>query len=168
MNGMYSSNPRTALKIICLLWLSLLVGCSKYDAGQAAFDQGDYQTAFSRWERLAQFGDARAQNKLGYLYERGLGVSKNTEVAFSWYQKSAESGLSSAQNNVGLCLLNGIGTAPNAAEARKWFELAVAQNNADAANNLGVLFNQGRAIRNRRKSGCSGCPKQPWATLPSG
>ena len=44
-----------------------------------------------KWYKLAaEQGDKYAQFSLGYLYEKGNGVSQNYEEAIKWYQKSAE------------------------------------------------------------------------------
>jgi len=60
-----------------------------FEDGEAAFSKGDYATALRLWQPLAQQGDARAQNGLGALYQRGLGVPQDLAEAMRWFQKSA-------------------------------------------------------------------------------
>ena len=60
-----------------------------FEDGEAAFSKGDYATALRLWQPLAQQGDARAQNGLGALYQRGLGVPQDLAEAMRWYQKAA-------------------------------------------------------------------------------
>ena len=106
------STPKlAALALLCLA--SFIAGCSRYDSAREAFESKEYALAFQRWKRLAEFGDARAQNDIGYLYEHGLGVSQNAAEAFRWYRAAAETGLAPAQNNLGLAYLNGVGTRPD-------------------------------------------------------
>lgn len=58
----------------------------------AAAKAGDYATALSTWERLAQDGVARAQNNLGACYAEGLGVPKDRQHAGELLRQSAEAG----------------------------------------------------------------------------
>ena len=41
---------------------------------------------------LAEQGDAEAQCRLAYYYEKGKGVEKDSEKAVEWYTKAAEQG----------------------------------------------------------------------------
>ena len=52
--------------------LFILSGCVRFEDGDAAFRKGDYATAFDKWRLLAKYGDAKAQNELGWLYQQGL------------------------------------------------------------------------------------------------
>ena len=72
-------------------------GMENYNAGLLAAESGDYATAASEWQPLADRGDAVAQFNLGLMYHRGLGVAMSEEKAVSWYQKSAENGYPKAQ-----------------------------------------------------------------------
>jgi TPR repeat protein len=134
-----------ACALVAFFALALL-GCGGSDSAQRAYDDGRYEVAFSRWERLAQFGDAKAQNQIGWMYERGIGTDRDLNEAIVWYRKAAQSGFATAQTNLGLMYLNGLGIERNAQEARRWFEKAAAQGDAKAENNLGVLFDQGRGV----------------------
>lgn len=147
----YTCHPMNSLRrapvlALCLAASVVLSGCVRYEDGRAAFDQQNYPRALSRWQLLAKFGDARAQNELGYLYERGLGVAPNAVEAVTWYRLAAEQGLAAAQNNLGLMFMNGNGVTQSHAEAARWFKLASAQNHAAAQNNLGVLYDKGLGV----------------------
>ena len=48
-------------------------------------------------------------NRIGYLYDEGLGVAKDHLEALKWYRKAAEAGLSVAQFNLGLTYEQGQG-----------------------------------------------------------
>ena len=56
--------------------------------------------AFSGFERLALLGLAVAQSSLGYMYEEGLGVVKNTSTAIAWYERAASQGHEDARKKV--------------------------------------------------------------------
>jgi len=40
----------------------------------------------------ANKGNSAAQNNIGVMYEKGLGVPKNNVKALKWYRKAAEQG----------------------------------------------------------------------------
>ena len=42
--------------------------------------------------KAAEQGVARAQNNLGWMYEKGRGVAKDDKTAVRWYTKAAEQG----------------------------------------------------------------------------
>lgn len=48
-------------------------------------------------KQKALSGDAEAQFKLGFCYDKGQGVDKNDVEAFQWFQKAAEQGHAKAQ-----------------------------------------------------------------------
>ena len=52
-----------------------------------AYQSGDYAQAFKLLQPLAQQGDAKAQNNLGFMYQNGFGVAQNYQQAKAWYQK---------------------------------------------------------------------------------
>ena len=60
--------------------------------------------------------DPEAMNLIGYMYNHGLGVQKNTKDAYKWYRKAAEAGSATAQFNLGL--------KPDPQEARRWYDMA--------------------------------------------
>jgi TPR repeat protein len=132
----------------CLLLglLVLLTGCVRYDDGQASFDAGDYQNAFARWHLLAKFGDPRAQNEIGWMYQHGLGIDPDPTQAARWYRKAAVQGLAVAQTNLGIMYNDGAGVARDPREAARLFDLAARQNDAAALNNLGVLYDKGVGV----------------------
>ena len=61
----------------------------------AAYEKGDYVTAFQGSKYLAEQGHAEAQYKLGVLYINGQGVTEDYEEAVKWFHKAAELGLDS-------------------------------------------------------------------------
>ncbi len=55
----------------------------------AAYDRGDYATAFGEMKPLAEQGDADSQNNLGVLYHHGQGVPQDYVQAHMWFNLSA-------------------------------------------------------------------------------
>ncbi|MGA3098963.1 MAG: hypothetical protein ABSF25_21105 [Bryobacteraceae bacterium] len=55
----------------------------------------------SETRRLAEQGDAEAQDTLAYAYYRGQGVPQDYAEAAKWYRKAAEQGEAVAQHSLG-------------------------------------------------------------------
>ena len=97
------------------------------DQAVVSYNQGDYKTAFSLFDKLANQGNADAQYNLGIMYENGLGVIKNETQAVYWYQKAANQGYANAQHNLGIMYANGEGVIQDDKQAVYWFQRAVNQ-----------------------------------------
>ena len=91
---------------------------------------------FEDVKKLAERGNAVAQNWLGFMYEYGYGVKQDYGEALKWYRLSAEQGNDVAQFNLGVMYEYGRGVAKDLQEARKWYEKAAAQGDTDAKDAL--------------------------------
>src|SRR3989442_704490 len=60
------------LVLIFLAWF-VTPAIADFDAGMAAYQRGDYVTAFREFKPLAEKGAAQAQNILGVMYDESLG-----------------------------------------------------------------------------------------------
>jgi TPR repeat protein len=78
-------------------------------------------------------------NNLGFLYDHGLGVTKDYTQARQWYEKSAAAGNPMAIANLGLYYANGWGGPKDAAQARNLWEKAAAAGNDQAKEALKKL-----------------------------
>ena len=105
---------------------------SQFDQGVAAFNRGDYSTAYRLFRPLAEQGYALAQFNLGLMYANGQGVPQDYAAAVSWYRKAADQGNASAQYNLGVAYATGHGVPQDYVQAHKWFNLAAASGNANA------------------------------------
>jgi len=63
-----------------------------FDRGLRAYKSGDYAEALSEWRDAAESGDAKAQYRLGTLYEDGVGTVQNLVDAWYWYELAATGG----------------------------------------------------------------------------
>ena len=160
-------------KIIFILFSVVLVGFAAIahagrDEGKAAYNKGDYATAYKEFKAAAVQGDAKAQYDLGLMYQNGQGVSKDYTEAAKWYRKAAEQGDADAQGNLGFMYANGLGVSKDNAEAMKWWSKAAAQGNAVAKNNLSIMLTVQRAPQpapNYAQT-TSQAPSQPTQTAP--
>jgi predicted nucleic acid-binding Zn-ribbon protein len=89
-----------------------------------AYDRADYQTALRVWLPAAEAGDAKAQNYVGEIYEKGLGVPPDFERAAEWYRRAAERGDPQAQVNLGQLHERGLGVPQDSAAAVSWYRRA--------------------------------------------
>ncbi len=50
---------------------------AEFGKGVRAYQKGDYATAILEFRQLAEKGYASAQNDLGVMYAKGMGVTQN-------------------------------------------------------------------------------------------
>lgn len=65
---------------------------SDFEAGIAAYTQGEHAEAMRRFQPLAERGDHRAQYWLGMIYFEGRGVPKDAVRAYLWLTLAANQG----------------------------------------------------------------------------
>jgi len=70
-------------------FIAAMKRATDFGVGIAAYDQGDYATAFGEMKPLAEQGDADSQNNLGVLYYHGQGVPQDYVQAHMWFNLSA-------------------------------------------------------------------------------
>ena len=108
----------------------------------------DYEKAFYWFSKAAEKGHAPAQNNLGVIYLRGIGVDIDYEEAFMWFLIASNSSLTccsdarkglgnpNAQCNLGLMYIEGNGVPESKWEAAHWINLAHRQDSERAAEML--------------------------------
>jgi len=114
--------------------------------GEAAYLRGDYATAMSLWRPLAERGNAVAQARLGWMYEKGEGVPQDYAQAAAWYLKAAEQGNAVAQSDLGVMYEYGEGVPQDYAQAAAWYRKAAEQGNAVAQSNFGAMYEKGEGV----------------------
>jgi TPR repeat protein/S1-C subfamily serine protease len=120
--------------------------------GLAAYERGDYDTAFREFLPLAEQGDAHAQYNLGIMYDEGRGVRQDYSEAVKWYRSAAEyrsavkRGDAVAQFNLGFMYAKGHGVPTDAVEAVNWYRRAAEQGLSLAKFTLGVMYYYGRGV----------------------
>jgi uncharacterized protein len=105
-----------------------------YEDANAAANRGDFVTALRIIRPLADQGNARAQDFLGFMYADGLGVPQDYAEAMRWRRRAANQGNALAQIAIGLMYRDGHGVPKDYIRAYMWFELATHSNEpADVA-----------------------------------
>ncbi len=102
-----------------------------FKKGMEAHENGDYDTAITEWEPIAEQGHVEAQYNLGLMYAYA-GDPEFYSQAVKWLRLSAEQGHADAQVNLGLLYSDGLGVPKDEEQAIKWYRLAAAQGNAGA------------------------------------
>ena len=99
---------------------------------EQALSDGNYEKALDIWQILSNRGNLIAINNLGFMYERGYGVTRNQKKAVALYKKAAEGGIAVAQFNYGEALFLGNGIKKDYIEAKKWLLIALDRGSKDA------------------------------------
>ena len=87
-----------------------------------------------------------AQNALGYLFAKGLGVVKNEQKAFELYNKAAAAGSGIAMQSLSGCYIDGMYVKQDFGKALDWLEKAVEAGNADALQGIGNMYFNGQGV----------------------
>ncbi len=116
------------------------------EAGERAYQRGDYATALQQLRPLAEKGDDRARYFLGLMYFIGQGVPQDDAKAAEWFRRAAEQGHVRAQHNLGFMYESGRGVPQDDAQAVDWYRKAAEQGHVDAQNNLGLMYADGRGV----------------------
>lgn len=95
--------PRTIISTLSLLLIlsthSFSINADVEWAVQA-LENGDYNYAYRELRSLATQGNSSAQNNLGFMYAKGLGITKDYDQALYWFKKAAQQGNQEAKNNI--------------------------------------------------------------------
>ncbi len=75
---------KTLFAVLLLVLPALSVNAQNADDAIAAWERGDYQTAFEIWQPLAEGGDQDAQFGLINLYTYGRGTPRDRKKAYIW------------------------------------------------------------------------------------
>ncbi|MBQ2885265.1 MAG: sel1 repeat family protein [Alphaproteobacteria bacterium] len=125
-----------------------------------SFSSNENSTQFKTIYKAAITGDAKSQNQLGLIYEKGLDdIAIDKEEAVKWYQRAAEQGFPEALDNLGNCFYQGIGVSLNYKEAVKWYTKAAEQGYNISQNRLGNCYFHGKGVEKIIKQHLNGTPK---------
>lgn len=63
-----------------------------FEDNTAAYNEGNYATAYRLLRPLADQGNASAQARIGQMYREGSGVPRDYAEALKWFRKAADQG----------------------------------------------------------------------------
>lgn len=114
-----------------------------FQKGQDAYSSGDYETAITEWQPLAEEGHDGSQFGMGLLYANGFGVPLDDDQALKWYGLAAAQNHADAQGNLGVMHANGWGVPQSDVEAFKWYILAAEQGVVAAQVGVAKMYSGG-------------------------
>jgi len=136
---------------VALIALAATQGTAQdFDKGLAAYQAGDYQTAFKEWAPLFEEDFILAQYKLGLINDCFGALQDKAEAvseALRLYRLAADQGHAVAQSNLGSMYDQGLGVPQDDAEAVKWYRLAADQGFAAAQAGLGLHIWNGEGLK---------------------
>ena len=99
--------------------------------------------AYLNYKEAACLGSNFAKNKLGRMYEYGLGGLEQDYIkSMWWYKHAAKADDADGQYNVGRCYAEGIGVQIDLQVACEWLRSAVKQGHLAAKVKLAVCYNE--------------------------
>ncbi len=118
------STIRSLLVGWCLLF-TLPLAATDFDTAFAAYEAGEYRTAYRGFKRMAHDHHVQAQYLLGLLYFNGQGVRKDVQRGVEWLKEAAGNGSYRAAAELGHIYATGNGVRMDADEASRWIDLSV-------------------------------------------
>ena len=106
-------------------------------------EKGNNIRAFSYLTRIVNTNNPDYLRKIGYFFEKGLGVEENKEKAFEYYLKSARFGDYISQYNIAICYLNGVGVEKDLEKAFNFAYQSAVQNYEKASILLANMYKNG-------------------------
>ena len=131
---------------VVLLVLSVRPVAADFAAAEVAELRGDVAAGYQACKTDAEAGDARCQNYLGVMSERGRGAAQHASEAVRLFRLAAVQGFAAAQYNLGRAYAAGHGVRKNQAEAARWYRMAAEQGDPAAQNALAILDATGRGV----------------------
>jgi hypothetical protein len=125
---------------VCVLLFATAAWSGDFKKGWDAYSAGDYATALTEWQELADSGDAGAAYGMGLMYGNGFGVDMLDDEALKYYGIAAEQGHADAQFSLAVMHQNGWGVPQSDEIANKWYHLAADQGITDAQISLGRYY----------------------------
>ena len=87
------------------------IECETRSGLYVLYDAADPKTALTIWLDSAKQGDANAQNRVGQIYELGIGTAPDYAEAAKWYRAAVASGSRAAAINLATLYDQGLGVA---------------------------------------------------------
>lgn len=117
-----------------------------FNAGLAAYERGDYKTAYEQWRPEAEKGDPYAQHMLGFLYANGRAVPLAPKQTLKWWKRAATQGFAPAQYTLGSLYRGGLGVGRDLEKAAHWIGRAADAGYPDAQYEYGVMHATGEGV----------------------
>lgn len=111
-----------------------------YQEGLEAYDNSDYETAFSYFRQAAEQGHTNAEYEVGMCYLDGDGVNEDEYEAAKWFRKAALKGHAEAQFELAELLEYNYYGYSSSEETFGWYKKAADQGNIDSAFRVAKMY----------------------------
>ena len=138
----YSATRLTTSLLLAALTAVHFSAHAGLNEGLAAYDKAQYAAAMHELTPLAEKGHAKAQYRLGKMFNLGQGLPPDKKEAAKWFHLAAQQGLAEAQGALGYLCLVGEGVSQNSDLALEWTRKAAEQGDATAQFNLGMMHSE--------------------------
>ena len=107
----------------------------------------NYAEAVKWFSKAAEQGNAEGQANLGYMYDKGYGVTQDYRLAMQWFLKAAEQKNAFAQHYLGYMYEHGYSVKQDNQLAVQWYRKAAEQGNAVGQGSLGYMYELGYGVK---------------------
>jgi len=151
LTAMWNMIPKGSIPRGLILYGLIAIGLATpalggIDDGLAAYDRGDYATAYRELAPAAASGEPLAQYNLARMYLAGEGVARDNAEGLRWLRKAAATGVGLAQYQLGARHEWGVDVTRDYAEAARWYRMAADRGVPVAQFRLGLLYMNGLGV----------------------
>ena len=107
---------------------------------------GNFDKAFARLQALANEGYAKAQMRLGFMYDRGIVLKQDYATAIKWYEKAIKNGDADALVWLGFMYQRGTGVEKNSEKSAELYREGINKGSKMAYAFLGTLYQVGEGV----------------------
>jgi uncharacterized protein len=120
-----------------------------FEKASVAWDKGDTKLAFELFLFAAERGDTSGKHSVGYFYDLGIHVRKDSTKALFWYRLAYKDGSSAAATNIATVYRD----LKEYGKMIWWIRRAVAMGDGDALLDLALCYLRGKGVKpNREKA----------------
>lgn len=121
-------------------------GANTKTAGETAYNQKDYTTAYQLLKPEAEAGDRQAQYYLGVMLRKGLGIDRDLSAAANWFTKAAKQGQREAINTLATLYRLGEGMPQDHQQALRWYQEAAKFGFENAQYRIALMYHEGLGV----------------------
>lgn len=118
-----------------------------FQRGLVAQINGDFLSLTREMSALADKGYRSAQTKMGWIYERGMGVPQDYQKALQWYEKAAANGAKNAPAHIGNMYEKGYGVKQDYAKAAEYYKRSIELDGSLGYARMGYLHETGKGVQ---------------------
>lgn len=122
-----------------------------FQRAMAARINGDFAALNREMSALAERGYPKAQFRMGWIHERGIGVPQDYAKARTWYAKAMANGEADAIARMGLLYELGLGVEKSYDKAAEYYRRAIREGDALGYTHMGYLYETGKGVPRDRE-----------------